>query len=119
MGMMQYIVLVFCVVGIAVGQILFKLASHAIGPQTNVLALISSPYLIGGGTLYVTATLAWIWLLSRMELSQAYPFMALSFVIVPLLSMVFLGEHVGYRYWFGIALIVAGIVLTLSAAPRT
>lgn len=119
MGMMQYIALVLCVVGIAAGQILFKLASHALGPRTNVLALISSPYLIGGCALYAAATLTWIWLLSRVELSQAYPFMALSFVIVPLLSMVFLDEHVDYRYWFGIALIVAGIVLTLTATPRT
>lgn len=119
MGVVQYIALVLCVVGIAVGQIFFKLASYALGPQTNVLALVSSPYLIGGGTLYVAATFTWIWLLSRVELSQAYPFMALSFVIVPLLSMAFLGEQIGYRYWFGIALIVAGIVLTLSATPRT
>jgi len=119
MGLVQYIALIACVIGIAIGQILFKLASRTLGDGINVLALITSPYLIGGGTLYVVATFAWIWLLSRIELNQAYPFMALSFVIVPMLSMAFLGEHVGYRYWLGIALIFAGIVLTLSAAPRS
>ena len=119
MGLVQYIALILCVIGIAVGQILFKLASHALGDRTNLLALVTSPYLIGGGTLYVAATFAWIWLLSRVQLSQAYPFMALSFIIVPLLSMTFLGEHVTGRYWLGIALIVAGIVLTLSATSRT
>lgn len=119
MGVVQYIALVLCVAGIAVGQILFKLASQALGSGTNLWALISSPYLIGGGALYVAATFTWIWLLSRVELSQAYPFMALSFVMVPLLSMAFLGEEVSYRYWLGIALIVVGIVLTLGATPRT
>jgi len=119
MGLVQYIALILCVIGIAIGQILFKLASHALGTRANLMALISSPYLIGGGMLYVAATFAWIWLLARVELSQAYPFMALSFVIVPLLSVFFLGEHVSYRYWLGIALIVAGIVLTLSATSRT
>lgn len=118
MGMVQYIALLLCVAGIAVGQILFKLASHTLNAKTDVLALLTSPYLIGGSSLYVVATFAWIWLLSRVELSQAYPFMALSFVLVPLLSITFLGEHVSYRYWLGITLIIGGIVLTLSATPR-
>lgn len=68
------IALVLCVFGIAAGLILFKLASHALAPRTDVLALMTSPYLIGGGVLYVAATLDWIWLLSRLELSQAYPY---------------------------------------------
>jgi len=119
MGIAQYVALILCVMGIACGQVLFKLASQALGSGSKLLTLLTSPYLIGGGLLYAAATFVWIWLLSKVELSHAYPFMALSFVVVPLMSALILGEQLDTRYWIGILLIIAGIVFTLSASRHS
>jgi uncharacterized membrane protein len=37
--------------------------------------------------------------------------MALSFVFVPLLSALLLGESIGMSYWLGIGLIVIGVLV--------
>ena len=69
--------------------------------------------------LYAAETVLWIWLLTLIPLSAAYPFAALSFVIVPVASWWFLGEPPGLRYWTGIGLIVAGVgVIAEAAAPN-
>ena len=55
--------------------------------------------------------LAWISVLSRLDLSLAYPFLALNFVLITLISRVFLGETVPTLRWLGILVIVGGILL--------
>ena len=118
MNFINTVSLLICVASIACGQILFKLASRSIQPGAGLMAIFLSPYLIVGIALYGITTLAWVWLLSKLELTRAYPFMALNFVLVPLLGTLFLGEHVGPRYWAGIALIIGGLLLTLPVASR-
>jgi len=44
--------------------------------------------------LYVCATVVWIGYCDLVPLTEAYPFMAMSFVLVPALSALFLGERV-------------------------
>jgi drug/metabolite transporter (DMT)-like permease len=110
--------LILCVAGIACGQILFKLAARTISTGGNLLSAALSPYFIAGVVIYGTTTLAWIWLLSKMTLSKAYPFMALSFVFVPLLSALILGEHINGRYWIGMALIISGLLVTVQSVAR-
>jgi len=114
----QYGAMLVCVMGMALGQVLFKLAAQAMATAPRLVMFLFSPYLIGGGLVYAATTFLWIWILARVELSHAYPFMALSFVVVPLLSVYFFGEHPSPRYWLGIAMIVGGIVVTLGASRR-
>jgi drug/metabolite transporter (DMT)-like permease len=110
--------LVLCVAGIACGQILFKLAARTINAGGNLLSAALSPYFIAGIVIYGTTTLAWLWLLSKMSLSKAYPFMALSFVFVPLLSALILGEQINSRYWIGMVLIISGLLVTVQSVTR-
>lgn len=96
---------------IAVGQLLFKavgVASAAAGTLMHPRALL---LVCVAGALYVAATLAWIWLLRTAPLSRAYPYMALSFVLVPLLSAFFFRESLSAQYVIGIVLVIAGIVV--------
>jgi multidrug transporter EmrE-like cation transporter len=57
------------------------------------------------------AAVSWVTALSRLELSRAYPFTALSFVTVLLLSGVFFDEAITPAKLAGIALVVAGLVV--------
>jgi drug/metabolite transporter (DMT)-like permease len=104
---------------LAAGQILFKrTATRLVGlplPE-QFLALLVQPAFYSACLLYAVATVLWVWLLTLIPLSAAYPFAALSFVIVPIASWWFLGEPLGSRYWAGIALIVAGVSVIAGAA---
>lgn len=71
--------------------------------------------LVSALALYGFMTLAWVWVLQKIELGRVYPLMALAFVLVPLGSHIFLGERFQTQYLVGIALIVAGIAVVAKA----
>ena len=106
-----------CVVVIAIGQLLFKLASAQLDfrrPFAEPAGLIT---LMIALALYGGATLVWVAVLSRAPLSRVYPIMALSFVLVPLGSFVVFKERLGLGYWAGTALILAGfLVISVTRA---
>lgn len=78
----------------------------------SLLGLIArSPLVILGLVLYAIGALAWIAVLRRMDLSYAYPFLALNFVLIALVSQMFLGESIPPLRWVGIAAICAGILV--------
>ena len=100
-----------CVVLIAIGQMLFKAIGLASLTQGAMIEPRAITLVIAAGTLYVVATVAWVWLLRSAPLSRAYPYMALSFVLVPLMSAFLYREALSVQYGIGIALVVAGIVV--------
>lgn len=107
--------LLVCSVLLAVGQLLFKQVGLTIRGQlpARVLnLLVSNTTFYLALALYGVATLFWIWLLSRVPLTQAYPWAALAIAIVPLLSIMVFGETVRPLYWLGIILIAAGVIVT-------
>ena len=97
---------------IAGGQVLFKLTSQRLSaagaPFTHALI---DPVFMAAVALYGTATVLWIYVLKAVPLSFAYSFMALSFVFVPLLAALFLGESLGLRTALGTACIIAGLLI--------
>ena len=98
---------------IAVGQVLFKMTSERL-VDTNAPfhTALFNPIFILALFIYGSATILWIYVLKNVQLSYAYSFMALTFVIVPLLAVWLLGESVNLKYAFGAALIIAGLLLT-------
>jgi len=105
--------IVLCVIGIAAGQVLFKFV--ALGMQNTDTVLDSKvlvPF-VAALALYAVVTLVWIWVLQFVPLSLAYPFMALSFVLVPVASWLLLAEQLGVRYIVGVLLIGAGVLLAM------
>lgn len=83
----------------------------ATGPLAVVQLILQSPLVLVGLALYGVGALAWIVVLSRWDLSYAYPFLALNFVLIALVSRLVLGESIPPIRWAGIAFICAGIVL--------
>lgn len=100
-----------CVLGISIGQLLFKKAAASIPAIFSLPALLMNGWLFAALVLYGITTLAWIWVLRHVPLHQAYPFMGLCFLIIPTLSWLFLGEPLHWRTLAGGALILAGITL--------
>ena len=75
--------------------------------DVGVLSAIAAAFL---------AALCWMLAMARLELGFAYPFMALTFVLVPIGSTLLFGEPLPKLQMLGLALIVAGV--TTSALVR-
>ena len=106
---------ILCVIGISIGQMLFKKAAPMLPPQPALMDWFLNTWLISALGLYGVTTLAWVWVLRVAPLHLAYPFMGLAFVIVPILGAVFLREPIAWQTIGGGALILVGIALASSA----
>ncbi len=116
MSFLTISITILCVLGISLGQILFKKAAGAITDATQWQHWAFNGWLIAALALYGVTTLVWIWVLRNAPLHLAYPFMALAFLIVPCLGWLFLGETIAWPTFAGGALILLGIVLASRAA---
>jgi undecaprenyl phosphate-alpha-L-ara4N flippase subunit ArnE len=108
------------VVGILVaGQVLFKLAAQQIALEHGLWMLLRSFLswqLIAALVVYGVGTLLWVLLLTSIPLGRAYPFAALSFALLPIVSMVLLNEPLSIRYLAGLTLLLAGLYLIAGAS---
>lgn len=95
----------------AAGQIFLKL-----GADRGGWNILKAPQFWGGGFCYFISFVLWVYALSKVELGLAYPFTALTFVMVFILSFLFLGETVSRLEFFGILLIISGFLLMYKAA---
>ena len=116
--MWNYLALLVFVTILVAGQVLFKSAATALKDKPLVEGfwrLAQTPVFYGAVTLYAAATLLWIWILSRVPLSQAYPWVALAMALVPVFGVFVFNERFATSYWLGIALVVVGVFLTQRA----
>jgi len=114
----QVSMLVAYALGMSVGQLLFKAAAEQLGPVEGVvglLALFAKPIFLGAVALYGLLTLAWVWILTGVPLSKAYPFAMLALAFTPLLALLFFGESISAKYWIGLLLMCAGLALVVNS----
>jgi multidrug transporter EmrE-like cation transporter len=83
----------------------------------SLRVLIATPAIYAGLFLFGLSALVWLVVLSRASLSFAYPFAALTYVLILLFDLFILDETVPPLRWAGVALIVAGIFL-VSRTPH-
>lgn len=102
-------------VALAAGQVLFKLAALRFTPAArwsdNILALALNPYLVLAVVLYALLSAVWVWVLTFVPLSTAYPFVALTFVLTVASGALLFGEAVTMRLVLGGVMIIAGLIV--------
>jgi len=118
--MINYKLLLF--IGIllgAAGQLLLKKGMTKQGKVSvslrtlhkDMFNLYFHRYIILGGSLFIISLGLWTIVLSKLDLSYAYPLVSMNFVIVSLLSKAFFKEQIsGYR-WLCIFVILSGVIL--------
>jgi len=111
MSVFSYVLILLCVVGIASGQVLFKYSANALAIADRFWDMSVAIPLLISFTIYGVATIGWVWVLQHVPLSRAYPFMALSFVLVPAASRILFDEQLDIRYILGVCLICLGVIL--------
>ena len=103
---------------LAAGQLLFKQVGLAMRGKPLVDGFIyvaSVPAFYLAVSVYGVSTLLWIWILSRIPLSQAYPWVAVGLGVVPLLASLIFDERLGTAYWIGIGFVIFGVLVTQYA----
>jgi drug/metabolite transporter (DMT)-like permease len=103
----------------ATGQVLLKKGMGSMGPLTlsiNQLGEIlwrigTNPYVIIGLSIYVGGTIFWLAALSRVDLSYAYPFASLSFVVMLVAAWHLFDENISLLRLTGTLIICVGVFL--------
>ncbi|MBS63771.1 hypothetical protein [Salinisphaera sp.] len=107
-------------VGLAsLAQILLKHGmTRAVESRTGHAWLrpLREPLVLAGMATQVVLTCLWLVVLSHIDVSLAFPVLALSYGVVVAYSAFSMGEVVGKRRWCGVALIVAGVGVLAYAA---
>ena len=76
-----------------------------------LISLLFDPAIFSGFFAAFLASLAWMAAMTKFDLSHAYPFMSLNFVVVLLLSGWLLNEPMTLQRVLGVTLIVLGTVV--------
>ena len=109
------------------GQIILKRGLAMLGalqltpaaaPGT-LLSLALNPLVILGLAVTVSGTFFWLILLSRVDLSYAYPFASLNYVLVLAASWWILGEPISGVRLLGVASICLGVCLIMRTPARS
>ena len=85
----------------------------------TILAVISCPMIIFGLSCYVLSAAAWLIAIATLDLSTAYPLVALTIVITVAASHFLLGETVSSTTLAGMFAIIVGVVLIGSSVQSS
>lgn len=103
----------------AFAQLLFKLGMDKLNQENieftrsiySVLHALFSPLVFSGLIVYGVSVIAWLWVLSKVDLSIAYPFVGISFIFTLLMGIFLLNESLnGYKI-AGTVMIAVGCFL--------
>ena len=119
---MSVLVLIAISVALSVaGQLVLKKGMSQIGQiavkdllTEKIFSILTNPFVISGVVFYGISWFLWIVILSRADLSFAYPMLSIGYILVAILSWIFFKEQLTAMKISGIALITIGVILLLS-----
>ncbi|MGD8718786.1 MAG: EamA family transporter [Candidatus Zixiibacteriota bacterium] len=119
---MKTVALILLSVALGVtGQIFLKYGVGTDGAITGInkalFHTLLKPFVLLGLFSYGLSSISWLVVLSRTELSYAYPMVALGYVLVFFLSWWFFGDKVTWTRVVGLLLICSGVVLVAITKP--
>lgn len=117
---MILILIVSSVALAAVAQLTLKFGMTRVGPIgtedvrspiATALRVARQPAVWGGLAMFGFSAIAWMVVLSRVSLSFAYPFAAITYVLILVFDRFVLKEPVTALRWGGVLLIIGGLFL--------
>lgn len=81
-----------------------------------ILAVAASPYILAGMACYILSVAVWLLVLSRVEVSYAYPLLSIGYIVTAFAGWLFFGESIGVTRWTGIIVICLGVWLITRSA---
>ena len=118
--MNRYLPLIFLGVLLnAFAQIALKQGTRTMGPFAFSLEnfvpvgikLAVNPFILAGIGCYVVSVVVWILVLSRVDVSYAYPLLSVGYIVAAFAGQHFFGEALTSVRWAGILVICLGVFL--------
>lgn len=81
----------------------------------QVADFLINPYFVSSILLYLSMGFFWVWIIARVPVSRAYPFVALSFISVIILEKIIFQEPISIKVIMGLFSILIGLILIVSA----
>lgn len=109
----------------AVGALLMKVGASQMGTiHLDSLGailgfgikMVTNVTVIFGMSMYFLSAALWLYLLTKLEISIVQPILALTYIVTPVLAIVFIGESVPPARWLGIAIIIIGVYIVARTA---
>lgn len=88
-----------------------QFAFHGINIAPIAFQVLTSPFIMFGVSVYVISLIIWLLVLSRIDVSLAYPLISLGFVLNAGIAYFLLGEHITLMRLIGTIVIMFGIFL--------
>lgn len=117
-------IILFTVMTNAAAQILLKTGMGGLGPNAfnasepigSAIRILFNPWVFLGLATFVVSMVSHLYVLSKVELSYAYPFLSLAYVVVAVYAYFIFKEDVTVSRLAGIGLICLGAILISRSA---
>ena len=95
-------------------------AQTSTGGATEWLGLagLTNSWVWIGILFFAASFICWANVLRALPLSLAYPLSNVVYILVPISSRLFLGEHVSAKRWCGVAIVVCGLALVAKPVAQ-
>lgn len=119
MSLPEFVIFLISIVTSATGQFLLKTGALRLGRVNasnwpgHILGVVTTPELLAGLTCYGLGAIAYILLLTRVNLSVAGPAAALIYVFSVLMGYFFFQETIPPIRSVGLGLIICGVLLVI------
>ncbi|ASS90107.1 hypothetical protein CX649_04720 [Bacillaceae bacterium ZC4] len=123
MTLVNFILILGNTLILVTGQFLWK---YGMENQTlsfsllSILKVIFSPFVFSGLAMYGIATILWLYILSKVPLSVAYPFQSIAYILAVFGAHFVFNETITFQKVLGCLLIMAGVsIIGLSPNSNT
>lgn len=82
-----------------------------IGKMQFIAQLFTNPWILVSILATLFAGISWMLAMSRFEISYAYPWIGLNFVLMMLFGALLFGEPINFEKFLGTAFVIAGVIL--------
>jgi len=89
--------------------------SDAVGRFDTLWFIVTDFFVVTGLAIYFLGAMVWLLVLAKIDVSVAYPFVGLGFILTMAAGALFLGEPLGMQRIIGTLLVVAGVTLVAQA----
>lgn len=110
-----------CVILGVIGQMLMKVGMSQVGKitakeifSTRLFSVITNQFVFAGIVFYGVASVLWLSALSMEEVSYIYPLIGTGYILVAILSWLFLKENLTVMRFVGVVLISIGAYLVVA-----
>ena len=114
-----WLIIVAMLIGV-VGQVALKAGMNQVGrienldftkPMQIFGPALTQPLVWIGLAAYALSAMFWLIVLSRFDLSYAYPMLASMYLVILIVSHVFLKESIPPLRWVGMLVVLIGVIL--------